>query len=134
MPSSLRTLRVQNGGDTRGLSFSIPKESLGFLGAIRNIHVVTINPGAVRGNHYHQNHQEVLCLLYRDIWSLHWDLGVDTAIQHETFSGAGLLVVHVEPLAAHAVRNDGTADIYMVCFSNTTYNPENPDAHPRKVV
>src|SRR6266849_457565 len=85
----VRIIRLTDTGDSRGSSFVTPVECLEFLGAVRDVHIATINPGAVRGNHYHQRRREVLCILHTDRWSLHWDSGPDTGVRMETFSGSG---------------------------------------------
>src|SRR5580704_6721988 len=103
MRACLRTIRVNDGGDSRGHSFTLPNECFTFLSAIRDVHVATVNPTAIRGNHYHLKRREVLCIFYEDAWSLHWDSGSDTELQHETFSGCGMVVVEVERAASHAV-------------------------------
>ena len=134
MGKCLRTIELNDSGDYRGHSFAVPAECFEFLRAIRDVHIATINPKAVRGNHYHLGRREVLCIFHTDSWSLHWDSGPDTEVLHETFSGSGVIVVEVEPLGAHAVRNDGNSVIQMVGFSDMPFDPSNPDAYARKVI
>ena len=132
MTASLRIIRVEDHGDSRGSSFTVP--SLDFLDSVRDTHIADILPGAIRGNHYHQQRREVICLRYADRWSLHWDSGADTPIQTKTFAGSGLVIVEIEPLVSHAVRNDGRSTIHMVGFSDSRFDPEQPDSYPREVV
>src|SRR5215471_5469118 len=112
MKNLIRIVQLPNTGDIRGSTFVPPAEFLEFIGSIRDIHIASILPEAVRGNHYHQNHREVLFILYADQWSLHWDSGPGTEIGRETFSGSGTVMVEVEPLASHAVRNDGNSELH----------------------
>src|SRR5665213_846487 len=120
---SLRIIRVEDRGDSRGVSFTVPLSSLDFLGSVRDAHIADILPGAIRGNHYHKLRREVICLRYEDRWSLHWDSGADTKIRTETFAGSGLVLVEIEPLVSHAVRNDGCSTIHMVGFSDLRFDP-----------
>jgi dTDP-4-dehydrorhamnose 3,5-epimerase-like enzyme len=130
----LRVIRLTDTGDVRGSSFQSPPGCLDFLGAVRDIHTATINPGSVRGNHYHELRREVLCIFYTDQWSLHWDCGPDTEIRREAFSGSGAVMVEIEPQASHAVRNDGKSEIQMVGLSSVPFDPEEPDSFRRQVV
>jgi hypothetical protein len=131
---SLRIIRVQDHGDSRGSSFTVPSPSLDFLGSVRDMHVADILPGAVRGNHDHKLRREVVCVRYADLWSLYWDSGAGTAILTETFTGAGLVIVEIEPLVSHAVRNDGRFTIHMIGFSDAVFDSQHPDSYPREVV
>ncbi len=131
---SLRILRLPDAGDFRGSSFTAPISSLQFLGSVRDMHIADIGPGAVRGNHFHEHRREVLCIRYTDSWSVHWDSGANTEIQRETFSGSGLVLVEIEPLISHAVRNDGSSPICMVALSDRSFDPRSPDSQPRKVI
>ncbi len=58
-------------------------------------------------------------MIHRDAWSLHWDSGEGSAVCSRD--------------AAHAVRNDGTEDLYIVGLSDGEYDPAAPDAYPRRV-
>jgi dTDP-4-dehydrorhamnose 3,5-epimerase-like enzyme len=134
MEDPIQIVQLVNAGDIRGKSFIPPRECLEFIGSVRDIHIVSIVPGAVRGNHYHQHHREILFILYADQWSLHWDSGSGTEIRRTTFSGSGVVMVQIEPLASHAVRNDGNSELQMVGLSNLLYNPGQPDLYHRQVV
>ena len=132
--AKVRITGLGDNSDDRGSSFAprIPIDRLG--PRIVDIHLATIRPGHVRGNHYHRDHFELLLILYADDWSLHWDDGPDTRIQSREFKGAGAVMVEIDPLASHAVRNDGQADLQIVGLANKVYDPTSPDAIPRQVV
>lgn len=130
---NLRIVQIAGAADPRGSSFTVPISALDFLGAIRDVHMSDILPGAIRGNHFHERHREVLCIRYFDQWSLHWELKLDSTLRSETFSGSGLVLVEVDPLVPHAVRNDGRTAIHVVGLSNLEFDPPNPDSHPFRV-
>ncbi len=96
--------------------------------------MATIRPGRVRGNHYHRDHFELLLILHTDRWSLHWDEGPDTPVQKREFQGAGAVMVEIEPLASHAVRNDGQTDLQIIGMASSIHDPASPDSIPRRVV
>ena len=130
----IRIVRLPDTGDTRGSSFVPPPECLEFIDSIRDMHIATILPGAVRGNHYHRQHREVVVVVHSDRWSFHWDSGPGSAIRTEECLGAGAVMLAIEPLAAHAIRNDGAAELYVIGFSNVAYDIRMPDSHRRPVV
>jgi mannose-6-phosphate isomerase-like protein (cupin superfamily) len=121
-----------NSGDARGFSFSPPVAALQFLGRIADMHLASTEPGAVRGNHYHLRKNEAIIILPGPAWSLHWDEGEGTPVQHRSFPGSGALLVLVSPGASHAVRNDGPAPLWLVTCSSEPYDPATVVA--RKVV
>ena len=121
-----------NSGDTRGLSFTMPTETLDFLGRVADIHLASTAPGAIRGNHYHLRRREAIVLLPGTAWSLHWDEGEGLPAQHRSFDGSTTILVLVSPGASHAVRNDGQAPLWLVACSSEPYDPSETVA--RRVV
>lgn len=121
-----------NNGDARGFSFTPPSEALAFLGRLADMHLASTLPGAVRGNHYHLRKHEAIVILPGAAWSLHWDEGEGTPVQHRSFPGSSAVLVLVSPGASHAVRNDGSATLWLVACSSETYDPATVVA--RKVV
>jgi hypothetical protein len=126
--------RLTDSGDLRGSNFCVPDSSLEFLGCVRDVHLAEIRPGAVRGNHYHAFRRKVLCIRYTDAWSMHWDTGPDTPVQTENFSASGVVVVEIEPLVSHAVRNDGNLVMQLMGFSNLVFDPNKRETYGRQVV
>ncbi|HET7435665.1 MAG TPA: DUF429 domain-containing protein [Thermoanaerobaculia bacterium] len=112
-------------GDARGNSFSIdvPFASIG------DCHVATIRPGAVRGNHFHEQRREILVVLYTAPWTLLWDEGEGTPVQSQTFTGSGAVLMEADPLCAHAVRNDGSAELQIFSLGDKHFT----DTHPRRL-
>lgn len=123
MNAKIQILELTNRGDARGFSFSMPAEALAFVGSTADIHVVAARPGAVRGNHCHARWREALIVLPGSKCSLHWDEGEGTATQHREFLGDSAVLVLVPPGTAHALRNDGAVDLWMVAISSEPYNP-----------
>jgi len=69
MNSRVQVFPLSNNGDNRGSSFSIPSQILSFVGEVGDIHLTTIAPGAIRGNHYHLRRREALIVLYSARWT-----------------------------------------------------------------
>jgi oxalate decarboxylase/phosphoglucose isomerase-like protein (cupin superfamily) len=123
---------VANRGDARGLSFSLPKEALDFLGRVGDMHLASTLAGAIRGNHFHTRKREAIIFLPGTAWSLHWDEGPGVTVRHQSFDGSECVLVLISPGCSHAVRNDGTSPLWLVACSSEAYDPAETAA--RKVV
>jgi oxalate decarboxylase/phosphoglucose isomerase-like protein (cupin superfamily) len=129
---TIQVLELGNCGDTRGYSFTTPPEALEFVGQVRDMHLASTAPGAVRGNHYHLRRREAILILPGTAWSLHWDQGEGLVAQHRSFDGTSAVLVLVSPGNSHAVRNDGSTPLWLVACSSEPYDPTETVA--RKVV
>jgi UDP-2-acetamido-2,6-beta-L-arabino-hexul-4-ose reductase len=130
----VRILSLDDRGDERGSSFSLQDQQLSFLGSVKDVHFSTTLPGHIRGNHFHRLRKEVLVVRHEDSWTLAWDAGEGTAVNSQKFGGIGTVVVEIEPLASHAVRNDGQRPLLIFAMTNGLYDPANPDAYSRIVL
>jgi len=126
-------VELDDTGDHRGSSFPLESEWLTFLGRAVDCHVMTVNPGQVRGNHYHAKKREILIVVYKDRWSLCWDAGPSTPAQRRTITGQGAVMVKVAPLASHAIVNNGQLDLLVMALCSEPYEPSAPDSFPRMV-
>jgi len=129
----LRFAELADSGDERGSSFAVPESWLSNTFPVRDVHISTLLPGHVRGNHFHRLRNEILIIMWEDRWSLHWDTGEGTPVHHHQFEGKGTVAVSVEPHTSHAIRNDGSLLLHMVGLSDAAYDPLAPDSLPRKV-
>jgi dTDP-4-dehydrorhamnose 3,5-epimerase-like enzyme len=95
-------------------------------GEIDNIHVVSMAPGSLRGNHYHKAQTEDFfiaggpcMLLFRNIASG----------EQEEFTVApdSLQRIRVAPGIAHVIVNASDATAYLVCSSDHRFSTEDPD-------
>jgi len=130
----VRIVFLDNRGDQRGFSYSLQDGQLSFLGSVDDVHFSMTLPGHIRGNHFHRLRKEVLVVCFEDCWTLAWDQGEGTIPELRKFEGAGTVVVEIDPLAAHAVRNDGQRPLLIFAMSNGLYDPANPDAYGRIVL
>lgn len=120
---NIRFVELQNDGDIRGFSFTAPREALGYVGRIADFHLASINPGAIRGNHYHLKTRMAIVILPGSKWSFHWDEGESTQPQQRIFDGSRTILILVAPGASHALRNDGPTTLWMLAISSEPYDP-----------
>jgi len=120
---TIQISELPNRGDARGFSFAMPPQGFDFLGHTADMHLASIKPGAVRGNHYHIRKQETIIFLPSTPWSLHWDEGEGMSPQHRNFDGSAAVLVLISPGTSHAVRNDGDAPLWLVACSSEPYDP-----------
>jgi oxalate decarboxylase/phosphoglucose isomerase-like protein (cupin superfamily) len=117
-------------GDERGRAWQIGK-GVDFLSAIEDIHLLTLNPGCVRGNHFHRDKREILIVEHDEEWVLLWDDGLEGEPQERRFEKAGVVTVLVPPGCAHAVENRGGGLMRIVAISDRRYDRSAPDTHRR---
>ena len=130
----VRILSLDDQGDQRGSSYTLPAQQLAFLGSVADVHFSTTLPGHIRGNHFHRLRREVLVVRFEDAWTLAWDQGEGTISELRKFAGAGTVIVAIEPLASHAVRNDGQRPLLIFALTNGVYDASNPDSYSRIVL
>lgn len=120
---SIEAFVLNDFGDERGSSFTVPAEVLAFLGRVADVHIATIVAGAVRGNHFHLRRKEAIVVVHRTEWRLHWDDGESTAVSKREFREGGAEVILVDPGNAHAVQNTGPEPLLIAAFSSEEYDP-----------
>ena len=130
----VRILSLDDRGDRRGFSYTLQPPQLAFLGPVQDVHFSLTLPGHIRGNHFHRVRREVLVVRYEDAWTLAFDQGQDTGVEVRKFAGSGTIAVEIEPLASHAVRNDGQRPLLIFALCNGPYDPAHPDAYARVVL
>lgn len=96
-------------------------------GQVLNIHVVCAEPGSVRGNHYHADKQEYICVLAGAF--------LFVAVDSESGARQELLATpkcnlrfRIPRNVSHAMKNIGEDKGYLLCYSDKAFDPANPDA------
>jgi oxalate decarboxylase/phosphoglucose isomerase-like protein (cupin superfamily) len=117
-------------GDERGRAWQVGK-GVDFLTAVEDVHLMTLNPGCVRGNHFHRAKREILIVEHEGEWALFWDDGPDGEPRERSFEQAGMVTVLVPPGCAHALENRGGGTMRIVAISDHPYDQNAPDAHQR---
>ncbi len=105
-------------GDERGWGVN-PLEAASFEGAAPgNLHIVSMNPGATRGNHHHTKTTEWL-LICGGPARFAWRSPEDNSIHNEIINGDEPLLVEIPPAVDHAVINVSEHVIYLLSISDS---------------
>ncbi len=101
--------------DERGwVAWPISEELLK-KGLVSNLHVPSIKPGSVRGNHYHVNKYEYLFILSDPCLAVFLDN--KTGEKEEILlEGENPVLFRIAPNITHAFRNEGKQDIFLICY------------------
>lgn len=124
---SLRIEPLKDHSDNRGLSFSLAPKAMHYLDKIENLHIGTIVPGAVRGNHYHEQKKEILIIIYSDIWEFGYQEKDDNQPTVRKFEGAGAVGIEIAPGVVHGIKNTGSKDLIIAVCTDYAHNDANPD-------
>lgn len=114
--------------DARGWVFE-PLDS-GALAGFRNVHAVMSEPGAVRGNHWHERGREVLAVIGPA------RIRVEEAGErrdHDVPAGE-VWQFTFPPGLPHAIQNTGDRPIFMVGFNTEPHDPTAPDTQPCELI
>ncbi len=132
-----KTIRInplEDNSDVRGVSFSLPESTFDFMKKIKEIHMTTILPSAVRGNHLHEKRKEFLMVLYSDDFIFGYqEKNAEQPIFKHFEGKSGGIVIEVDPGVAHALKNTGNQPMIVAAFSNQSKDPNNTDI-TRKIV
>lgn len=107
--------------DARGWGTS-PLAAAALSGGPADLHVVSLKPGAVRGNHYHPHSTEWM-LVCDGPTEVVWRVSETAPLHHEIIPPDEPTLLMIPPGCAHAVRNLGALDVIVVAFGNA-HKPE----------
>ena len=101
----------------RGYSCALPDDLFRFLGEVREMHMVSIDSGMVRGNHVHHTGNEALIVRYESPWIFAWQQP-GQSIRQQNFSGTGARLLLIPAGLIHALKNSGTEPLHLVSCSD----------------
>lgn len=125
---------LSNGGDSRGNSFHLPPRAFQFIGNMKEAHIATIVPNAIRGNHYHVGKKEFIVVLFQDSWILAWDQGKGSEPDKKVFTGKGAVLIEIDSGNSHAIKNIGNQMLTVIAVSNKVSETNNNDTFKQVVL
>ena len=93
---------------------------------VKQIHICSLNPGHVRGNHYHKKRMEWFFVIAGNAKFSLQDIKSKKII-HFKLSSGNPRVITIFPKAAHAVKNIGKEMVYFVSAQSDIFNPKKSD-------
>ena len=101
-------------------------------GIISDIHMVSMKPGVIRGNHYHVNKAENILIIGSTCMVLVEDNNTKEKEEKILENNERLLLV-IPHGVTHAVENIGNEVSYLLCFSNVKDGLKNRDVVNNKI-
>ena len=80
-----------------------------------HLHLVSMEPGAVRGNHYHQTLKEWL-FAFGGQYSFHWKAGGN--ISRRLIPADKMVVIEIPPGITHTIRNESKETMYLLAYQD----------------
>lgn len=93
---------------------------------IKQIHVVAIAPGAMRGNHYHQNRVEWFLAVGGEVEVYLEDIKTKEKKIIKFFPDSAQRLT-INPCIAHKFINVGKKEAYLIAAQNDIFDPRNTD-------
>ena len=112
--------------DARGWNTHPFDESALRAGTFANIHIVSMEPGTIRGNHKHIKQTEQVLIVGGPVLFVAEDAETGERFER-VFRPGEQLRITLAPGVAHAFKNVGAGVAYLLCASDVAFDPENPD-------
>jgi UDP-2-acetamido-2,6-beta-L-arabino-hexul-4-ose reductase len=93
---------------------------------VKQIHIASIKPGHIRGNHYHSKRIEWFFIVAGKAELFLQSIKSKDRISFK-LSSKKLKVITIFPSIAHSVKNIGKEMVYLVSAQSDIYNSKNPD-------
>ncbi|MEW6442955.1 MAG: hypothetical protein AB1640_18620 [bacterium] len=101
--------------DPRGWRVDLLEASGQSAESLGDLHVVSLLPGSVRGNHLHPHAREWL-LMFGGPARLAWRSGRNGDVQEIAVEGRGPALFEILPGVEHALKNLSDGEIYLVAI------------------
>jgi len=131
LPGGARKLIAETGRDDRGWSSHLADLWPEPIAGIRNVHLVELKPGAVRGNHVHREMNEGIVILSGPCRVVLEAAGE----RHEESCAADHPVLFLMPPGvAHAFHNLSDKPIHLVCLADREFDATDPDHYRYELI
>lgn len=100
---------------------------------IEQIHYSCSNSGAVRGNHYHKQRVEWLCVT-SGTGRIVLEDNFTKERKELTVSGDSPVLVKIPPNVTHAIENIGDAPMRLLVIADEKRNSTDSDTYPMQII
>ena len=125
--SPLKALRQE-----RGWSIEPVTSALLTTGGVGNIHLVSLEPGTIRGNHVHAKQSEWVVTFGGECTAAALD--AEGRREERTFGPDELVLIEIPPGVPHAFKNTGRETGYLLALCSEPYVKRNPDRKEVRVL
>ena len=119
--------------DARGWNTHPLDEAALREGRFANIHLVSMEPGAIRGNHKHLLQTEEVVIIGGPCLFVARDTETGECIER-VFRPGELFHIAVGPGIPHAFKNIGDSTAYLLCASGLPFDPGDPDTERAQLI
>ena len=102
-------------------------------GTVSDVHMVSIKPGGIRGNHYHVHKTENILIIGGICRVIAVDNGTKKK-EEKTIENTSNILLVIPPNVTHAIENIGNDVTYLLCFSNVKEDLESQDLVKNKII
>ena len=99
----------------------------GIAEELRHLHVVSLNPGTVRGNHRHQTYREWL-FVFGGEYDFYWNTGNE--IMKKSVGETENYTIEIPPGINHAIKNVSQKVIYLTAYQDADMKRISLDTFP----
>ncbi|MFA6448049.1 MAG: hypothetical protein WCX65_01155 [bacterium] len=122
----LSIIELEVSRDARGWNTHPLDETALRDGKFANVHIVSMEPGAIRGNHRHGRQTEHVLIVGGPTLLAVEDEDTGERFERIFYSHEQFRLTF-EPGIAHAFKNIGEGAVYLLCASDLAFNPDSPD-------
>ncbi|MBN2009777.1 hypothetical protein JW960_10580 [candidate division KSB1 bacterium] len=123
---TIEILPVECTRDNRGERYTAPKELWKFVGVVDELHMVTLETGTIRGNHFHSHSKEAVIVEADGEWELAWQLTGNASPECRIID-AGVYMICFPAGVAHAFRNTSSRPLRLNCYMDVALDMNQPD-------
>lgn len=105
--------------DDRGWSLKPITDNDMKNGIISDVHIVSMKPGAIRGNHYHAHKTEYILVIGSACRVVAIDNNTKKK-EEKTIENNSKILLVISPNVTHTVENIGNEVSYLLCYSKVT--------------
>lgn len=127
----IKIIQLDKKQDERG--WLIENESNAIRDSMRHFLVSVSKPGAVRGQHYHKNKKEWFMVVRGKAEVVFEDINTKK-LARTVVNGEDPKIIEALPLVAHAFKNIGKDDMYLIAIVNEPLDQKDPDTFTYKVI
>lgn len=103
------------------------------LEEMRHFFISKSKPGIIRGNHYHKRKLEWFLVVKGKAELYIEDIKTKERKEY-SISAEENLLLRMEPLKAHAIRNVGKEELILLAIINEVFNRQDPDTYDYKIL